>query len=79
MDEFEKGQKYEQLKKSSWDKISLGYGLLSANLLIPFAYWDFMTKIIGIGLFNFIALICLWLGYSEKKEMKKYLNGMDNL
>lgn len=71
--EFNKGREYEKLEHSMRFHLFFGYGCLIGGIifLVPgviFSNWS------GISIGGFISLLgglSLYLGYSEKKELKK--------
>jgi hypothetical protein len=67
--QFDKGREYERLRRDSSRNLWLGYGLLLYPILMIFGkHFDLTSFILLIVL----GLFCLYVGYSEKKELKKF-------
>lgn len=70
--EFEKGQIYERIRQSSYQKLFLGYGCLLFSILyffIPSLQKDSINTWVSVFLF-ILGLICLFIGYDEKKKLR---------
>lgn len=79
MDKFDKGREYERLESSKSLHLFMGWGLLIFGLiLLVVGIWSPEERFSSIFLLILFGLASLYIGYSEKKQLKTLFSGRKN-